>query len=232
MADPRIWGSDMWAGMHRISLAYPINPSRADRAAAFKFFESIGYLLPCVGCRHHYQKHFKETFSTQTTSSRIALVRWVYDLHETVNARLGKPLGQVALADLPTVYGEFPMRYIDQTGEKLLETPRYTNVGRQQCQECNKNVKLSEKVATLVAAPAAFTQEALDTQNQKAWVAKSRRKTAIISTVLIGFVCLALIVLISVMIYVFVKEKSAENRLQLTDNPTIFNQKKFALEPI
>lgn len=129
MASPLVWGTDLWKTCHRLSLAYPEMPTQKQKQAARSFFSSLGSLLPCPGCRRHYDSYFKQTFRNGSVASREALVKWVYDLHEEVNRRLGKPVGAVKIEDLQRLYNAFPRRYISANGKQLLRTPRYSTIG-------------------------------------------------------------------------------------------------------
>lgn len=129
MASPLIWGTDLWKTCHRFSLAYPDKPTPKHKSAARAFFGSLATLLPCAGCRRHYEQYYKRHFSSASIESRDRLVRWVYDLHEEVNRRLGKPIGVVKIDDLQRLYNAFPRRYISADGKQLLRTPRYSTVG-------------------------------------------------------------------------------------------------------
>lgn len=129
MASPLIWGTDLWKTCHRFSLAYPDKPTPRHKSAARAFFGSLPMLLPCAGCRRHYEAYYKRHFNNASVESRDKLVRWVYDLHEEVNRRLGKPIGAVKIEDLQRLYNTFPRRYISADGKQLLRTPRYSTVG-------------------------------------------------------------------------------------------------------
>jgi len=119
----------MWFSMHRVSLTYPREqPTDKDRTAARQFFESVGSLLPCPSCRVHYMKHFVATFTDETTANREALSRWVYDLHEAVNKRLGVVSG-VKFEDLPQLVNSFPTRYVDLDTGDVLTRARFVDQG-------------------------------------------------------------------------------------------------------
>lgn len=134
MSDPRIWGSDLWKTLHRLSLAYPDQPTDDDRQAAYELLHSLTRLLPCPACRTHYAKHFATFDRDATTASRDALVRWVHELHESVNRRLHKKhAGAVTIGDLPRLYQAFPMRYVDTASGALIATPRYDTTGSVVC---------------------------------------------------------------------------------------------------
>lgn len=223
MADPRIWGGDLWASMHRFSLAYPERPTKKDQVAAYDLYRSIGFLLPCLGCQKHYQEYFKATFNKRkTTANRITLARWVYDLHEAVNRRLGKPVGTVNFFDLPTIYGAFPMRFIDNQGETLLAEPRYTMWGEKKCNECDKHIALKEHVAAVVKPPGPLVlREALaESQNTNG------KPLSLAAILLIAVACIVFIALIAGLV-VLVKD-SLERKKQLHQQPeTSAGQKDY-----
>lgn len=216
MADPRIWGGDMWASMHRVSLAYPEVPNRRDKQAAFEFYRSIGFLLPCLGCQKHYKEYFDATFDKKkTTANRVKLARWVYDLHEAVNRRLGKPLGQVEFSDLPTIYGAFPWRFIDDQGNSLLSEPRYTMWGEKKCQECDKHIVLKEHVAAVVKPPGPLVvAEALSESNNSG---KQGKNMSISIVILIALSCIVLIAIIAGIIVLIQDSMRQKRAMQVSD---------------
>lgn len=89
---PHIWGPAMWKALHCVSFAYPTDPTPKDKTAYKTFFTSLGSTLPCEGCRVSYSEFIK-TKPTELTDkvleSRANLTKWLYDIHEKVNAKLG-----------------------------------------------------------------------------------------------------------------------------------------------
>lgn len=82
------FGPCTWKTMHAISFTYgtdPFHPTPDEEEAAVNFFNSLAHLLPCGACRTHYESYLKQ--NPVDTSSREALSKWVYDLHENVNKR-------------------------------------------------------------------------------------------------------------------------------------------------
>lgn len=208
MSDPRVWGTDLWATMHRFSLAYPLaRPSNAQRQAAYRFFESIASLMPCIGCRMHYSDHFRKTFSQQTTDSRWSLARWVYDFHELVNERLKKPTGVVKFEDLPKIYNVYQSRYISLDGQKLLEEPRYSTLaddfsGAEQNIQRSKGVQAATKVYDALAraesaAAQALQEQVESTANRWKWI---------------GIAFVILISLVAVLIAVVIAKTARERK--------------------
>ena len=86
---PDVWGPIFWHAMHIVSLAYPVQPTEADKAGAKAFFESLVSVLPCPICREHYAAKIKE--SPIALESKGELIYWVWDIHNQVNTMLQKP---------------------------------------------------------------------------------------------------------------------------------------------
>ena len=86
---PDVWGPIFWDAMHIVSLAYPVQPTEADKAGAKAFFESLTSVIPCPICREHYAAKIKE--SPIALESKGELIYWVWDIHNQVNAMLNKP---------------------------------------------------------------------------------------------------------------------------------------------
>lgn len=86
--NPMHWGPGAWRFLHAISFAYPENPTLDEKKAAESFFESLRELLPCKSCKNHYIENINTM--PVNVSSRDTLTKWVVDLHNIVNTKLGK----------------------------------------------------------------------------------------------------------------------------------------------
>ncbi len=86
---PDVWGPIFWDTMHIVSLAYPVQPTEAEKVGARAFFESLAVVLPCPICRVHYAEKIKET--PINVDSKGELIYWVWDIHNQVNVLLKKP---------------------------------------------------------------------------------------------------------------------------------------------
>ncbi len=86
---PDVWGPIFWNAMHIVSLAYPVNPTEAEKAGAKAFFESLASVLPCPVCREHYKE--KIAASPIALNSKGELIVWVWEIHNEVNKMLQKP---------------------------------------------------------------------------------------------------------------------------------------------
>ncbi len=93
----QVWGPTGWVFLHSVSFGYPMDPKKFDvdnnlpegttEERYRKFFEQIGYVFPCRYCRESYQEFIKEI--PIQTESRATLTKWLYDIHERVNKKLG-----------------------------------------------------------------------------------------------------------------------------------------------
>jgi hypothetical protein len=95
---PSVWGPIFWHTIHVTALAYPENPSYAQKRAAKEFYESLAHLIPCPKCREHYQTHLQKMPISPHLDRRADLFRWTVDVHNTVNKMLEKPIVKEAEA--------------------------------------------------------------------------------------------------------------------------------------
>lgn len=109
---PDVWGPSGWNFIHYVALGYPDNPTEDDKLHYKTFYESLGHVLPCQGCATHYKDTVSQFPLTQSLESRDDLLRWTFDIHNLVNARLEKP--QLSYEDALRLYThkQFPVMNI------------------------------------------------------------------------------------------------------------------------
>jgi hypothetical protein len=88
---PSVWGPFFWHTIHITALGYPRAPTYSDKKAAKEFYESLAFLLPCPICREHYATHLQKMPLSPHLDRREDLFKWTVQLHNEVNASLGKP---------------------------------------------------------------------------------------------------------------------------------------------
>jgi hypothetical protein len=89
---PRYWGKYGWPFLHYLTFSYPEKATVEQQAVTRLFFLSVGELLPCPAC----SKHFLEAITSDYPVSKAlegqeSLSRWLVNVHNFVNRRLGKP---------------------------------------------------------------------------------------------------------------------------------------------
>ena len=103
--DPTRWGPTFWSTFHLIAYAYPEEPERHTQEAAFRFFDSMRFLVPCSECRTGYRERWHMFDLRDHLHTRSALIEWVITVHDSVNEKLGAaPLDYAAF--MQTLLGE------------------------------------------------------------------------------------------------------------------------------
>jgi hypothetical protein len=77
--------------MHIVALGYPVKATYGHKKAAKEFFESLTFLIPCPICREHYSEFLQKTPISPFLDRRDDLFKWTVEVHNSVNATLGKP---------------------------------------------------------------------------------------------------------------------------------------------
>jgi hypothetical protein len=95
--DTRFWGPSGWRLLHLITFAYI--PSR-DKAAYREFFEVLPFILPCKFCRSSLTCYYEELPLEQALASQEKLTKWLWKIHNQVNAKL-RNQGQTVAPDPP-----------------------------------------------------------------------------------------------------------------------------------
>jgi hypothetical protein len=87
-----IWGPHLWFSLHTISFNYPLEPSIKDKEYYLNFFLNMQEVIPCSVCKKNYKRHLKEHPIKDYLDNRKSLVYWVIDMHNMVNAEIGKKI--------------------------------------------------------------------------------------------------------------------------------------------
>lgn len=86
-----IVGPPLWRSLHAITFAYPETATTEQSQNAVAFFDALVPLFPCDKCRPHLAAELQRHPVKDVAGGRDAFARWLVDLHNRVNARLGKP---------------------------------------------------------------------------------------------------------------------------------------------
>lgn len=93
----RLWGPSGWLFLHCVSFGYPFkidpnNPEHLEKQNDYyRFFYYLGKVLPCKYCRNSYMEFFANNSPMNHLGSRKELTKWLYDVHNLVNDKLGVP---------------------------------------------------------------------------------------------------------------------------------------------
>ncbi len=84
-------GPHYWYMLHNMSLNYQMNPTRVARQKMRAFVEVLPYLLPCRNCSEHAKEFMASADLDKALTNRKTLFTFMWNFHNHVNKRLGKP---------------------------------------------------------------------------------------------------------------------------------------------
>ena len=93
----RLWGPSGWLFLHCVTFGYPFkidptNPEHLEKQNDYyRFFYYLGKVLPCKYCRNSYMEFFENDNPISKLGTRRELAKWLYDVHNLVNDKLGVP---------------------------------------------------------------------------------------------------------------------------------------------
>jgi hypothetical protein len=110
-----VWGPSMWHSLHTMSFNYPVNPTPEDKKNYRFHILNLQNVLPCKYCRMNLKKNFKKLpLKITDMKNRDTFSRYIYNLHEVVNAMLGKKSG-LSYCDVRERYEHFRARCTTDT---------------------------------------------------------------------------------------------------------------------
>ena len=125
----RIWGPSGWLFLHSISFGYPykIDPTKPEHIAKqndyYRFFYYLGKVLPC---RNSYMDFFTKKSPMSKLGSRKEFTKWLYDIHNLVNDKLGVPSCEIpSFEEIEEKYQSFRA-----SCKPLTESERSNNAGK------------------------------------------------------------------------------------------------------
>ena len=93
MVNPSVWGPNIWQTLHFISLGYPEYPTIQQKQDYKNFFLLFKTVLPCKKCALHYNHNLdKLPLTDEVLSNKHNLIKWVIDIHNSVNLITDKPI--------------------------------------------------------------------------------------------------------------------------------------------
>jgi hypothetical protein len=110
----KVWGPAGWLFLHCVAAGYPyvINPDKPEHLEKqndyYRFFYYLGKVFPCKYCRNSYQDFITDLSPINHLGSRKKLCKWLYDIHNKVNDKLGVPACEIpSFEDVEKNYEQF-----------------------------------------------------------------------------------------------------------------------------
>ena len=118
----KLWGPLGWMTLHSVSLIYPASPTPEEKTTANRFLDLFADSISCPNCKNHFKKMlelYKLSFPN-FLDSRQNFAIFVFRAHNTVNARIDKPLypsvseclKALQLATSQTSFAQFRNSYV------------------------------------------------------------------------------------------------------------------------
>ena len=110
----KVWGPAGWLFLHCVAAGYPyvIDPSNPEHLEKqndyYRFFYYLGKVFPCKYCRNSYQKFITDLSPVSHMGSRKEISKWLYDIHNKVNDKLGVPACEIpSFEEVERIYEQF-----------------------------------------------------------------------------------------------------------------------------
>jgi hypothetical protein len=91
---PAVWGPLAWSLLHSIGTRAGQNVTKKlqvdENREALWLLQHLECIIPCPECRQHI-KMYRKKHGLPPNSNGVGI--WIWNLHEAVNQRLGKPPG-------------------------------------------------------------------------------------------------------------------------------------------
>jgi FAD-linked sulfhydryl oxidase len=81
-------GRSTWSFLHTAAAYYPVDASPQHRQSMLSLLQSLPVLYPCSYCADHLKGEMQK--NPPDVSGRAQLSKWLCDVHNEVNERLGK----------------------------------------------------------------------------------------------------------------------------------------------
>ena len=96
--NPKIWGPTYWYIFHIISYSY----DEKYKNNYINMFKYISFSIPCITCKNHFKNLLIRYPPHLNINDRDIMIKWLVDLHNFVNKRLGKKV--ITLSNAKNIY--------------------------------------------------------------------------------------------------------------------------------
>jgi hypothetical protein len=86
------WGPTYWSFLHILSISFPDQPTSEQKTHFRQCLEHLAPIMPCEQCRNHMTEYLRTVEWDKVLTTKETCMRFVWEFHNSVNQRLGKPL--------------------------------------------------------------------------------------------------------------------------------------------
>lgn len=108
------WGPLGWTWLHMLAINFPTSPTEDEQRSTHLRIWRFLSALPCGDCIRHATMYYFQHPPDVTNS--LSLQTWVWNFHNTVNRRLGKPI---------LTYPEYMRIYFDEISQAQFKVQSY-----------------------------------------------------------------------------------------------------------
>ena len=90
------WGPAAWFTLHSMAHTSPVRMTQYQSDRFRDLLYHFADFLPCLKCARHMRRYLDAHFEEHAVRSRAEAVELLNDLHNSVNARTGKPCWTLA----------------------------------------------------------------------------------------------------------------------------------------
>ena len=92
LMDPKNWGKEQWIALHTHAACASDILTEDEKAAWQNMLESFPFILACKSCCKHFDAMLEQfPVTDEVLHSKQSLSHYLFQLHNKVNKRLGKP---------------------------------------------------------------------------------------------------------------------------------------------
>ena len=89
--NPTVWGPHYWFFLHTIAQTYPMNPTPATKRKYYDLIQNMPLFIPTPEIGNKFSHYLDKYPVSPYLDSRDSFIRWVFFIHNKINASLNKP---------------------------------------------------------------------------------------------------------------------------------------------
>jgi len=88
--DPTVWGPHYWFFLHTVAYHYPETPNEVTKRKYYDLIQNLPLFVPHVDMGDRFSEMLDKYPVTPYLDNRESFMRWVWFIHNKMNAQLGK----------------------------------------------------------------------------------------------------------------------------------------------